>query len=152
MAKKNPQNRNIIRVINKVRPSKVVEGFEVRIVRRGQRFSRFFSDRKYGKRRALKLARTLRDEMESKLKTYSRKEKAQKVTAKNTSGQRGVRLRITKIIKPDKIYIYEHVEASWSPTPNVVVKKSFSVEKFGLELAWRMAVICRKRALFQLDR
>lgn len=152
MARKDPQNRNITRIENAgVDGRRPVKGYEVRIYRRGQRFNRFFSDSAHGgKRAALEQARLLRDKMEKKLKPYTRKELADKVTARNTSGYRGVRLRTTVVVKGKKKYVYEHVEASWSPEPGRVIKKSFSVEKLGLDKAWEQAIECRRKAVNKL--
>ncbi len=149
---KDPQNRNITRIDNAGGPDKrPVRGFEVRIYRRGQRFNQFFSDSAHGgKKSALEEARTVRDKMEKKLKPYTRRELAEKISARNTSGHRGVRLRKTIVSKNDKRYIYEHVEASWSPEPGKVVKKSFSVEKLGLDKAWELAIDCRKKAVSKI--
>jgi hypothetical protein len=149
---KDPNNRNITRIENTGGEGKrPVRGFEVRIYRRGQRFNQFFSDSAHGgKRGALEQARGVRDKMEKKLKPYTRRELAEKISARNTSGYRGVRLRKTVVTKDDKKYIYEHVEASWSPEPGKVVKKSFSVAKLGLDKAWELAVECRKKAVAKI--
>ncbi len=90
--------------------------------------------------------------MEKKLKPWSRRELANRVTARNTSGHRGVRLRRTNVnvgyqlLRGGK----EHVEASWSPEPGRVVKQSFSVEKLGLDKAWEMAVEARDKAVAKI--
>ena len=151
MAKDNP-NRNITRIDNPGGEDKrPVRGFEVRIYRRGQRFNQFFSDSAHGgKMKALEEARKVRDKMEKKLKPYTRRELAEKVTKRNTSGVRGVRLRTTIVTKNGKTYKYEHVEASWSPEPGKVIKKSFSVEKMGKDAAWQAAVECRTKAITKL--
>ena len=151
MAKDNP-NRNITRIDNPGGDDKrPVRGFEVRIYRRGQRFNQFFSDSAHGgKTKALEEARKVRDKMEKKLKPYTRRELAEKVTKRNTSGVRGVRLRTTIVTKNGKTYKYEHVEASWSPEPGKVIKKSFSVEKMGKDAAWAAAVECRQKAISKL--
>jgi len=149
---KDPQNRNITRIDNTGGEGKrPVRGFEVRIYRRGQRFNQFFSDSAHGgKKSALEQARGVRDKMEKKLKPYTRRELAEKASARNTSGHRGVRLRKTIVVKGEKKYVYEHVEASWSPEPGKVVKKSFSVEKLGLETAWDLAIECRRKAVVKI--
>jgi len=151
MAKDNP-NRNITRIDNPGGEDKrPVRGFEVRIYRRGQRFNQFFSDSAHGgKMKALEEARKVRDKMEKKLKPYTRRELAEKITKRNTSGVRGVRLRTTIVTKNGKTYKYEHVEASWSPEPGKVIKKSFSVEKMGKDAAWQAAVECRQKAISKL--
>lgn len=96
------------------------------------------------------MARQVRDRMEKKLKPFTRRELAEKVSARNTSGHRGVRLRKTIVSKGDKKYVYEHVEASWSPEPGKVVKKSFSVQKLGLDKAWQLAVETRRKAVSKI--
>ena len=88
--------------------------------------------------------------MEKKLKPFSRKELAVIVTKRNTSGVRGVRVRKTVVTKNGKTYTYEHVEASWSPVPGEVIKKSFSVEKMGLDAAWKAAIEVREKAVAKL--
>jgi hypothetical protein len=149
---KDPANRNITRIDNAGGEGKrPVRGFEVRIYRRGQRFNQYFSDSAQGgKMGALDEARGVRDKMEKKLKPYTRRELAEKVTARNTSGHRGVRLRKTIVTKDDKKYVYEHVEASWSPEPGKVVKKSFSVAKLGLQEAWKLAIDARQKAVSKI--
>lgn len=149
--KKTP-NQNITRIESPgLEGRSPVRGWEVRIYRRGQRFNQFFSDSAHGgKARALELARKIRDKMEKKLKPWSRRELAKRVTARNTSGHRGVRLRRTNVNVGEKSYVYEHVEASWSPEPGKVVKQSFSVEKLGLDKAWAMAVEARDKAVARI--
>ena len=151
MAKDNP-NRNITRIENAGDAVKrPVRGFEVRIYRRGERFNQFFSDSAHGgKAKALEEAKKVRDKMEKKMKPFSRREMALKLTKRNTSGVRGVRLRTTIVTKNGKTYRYEHVEASWSPQPGEVIKKSFSVEKMGKDAAWAAAVEVRNKAITKL--
>lgn len=150
-SKPNP-NQNITRIeTSGIGGRRPIRGWEVRIYRRGERFNQFFSDSAHGgTKKALEEARKVRDKMEKKMKPYTRKELAEKVTARNTSGHRGIRLRKTNIKVGDKLYSYDHVEASWSPEPGKVVKKSFSVAKLGLEKAWAMAIDCRQRAITKL--
>lgn len=147
----NPKpNRNITRIDtqNPNGRSKPIRGWEVRIYRRGVRFNKFFSDAAHGgKTKALEEARKMRDEKEAKLKPWTRRQLAERPTARNTSGHRGVRLRKTIIAKDNKKYVYEHIEASWSTEPGTVVKKSFSVAKLGLQQAWKDAIEARNKGL-----
>ena len=151
MAKLNP-NQNITRIETAGGPDRrPIRGWEVRIYRRGERFNQFFSDSAHGgTKKALEEARKVRDKMEKKMKPYTRRELAEKVTARNTSGHRGIRLRKTNIKVGDKVYSYDHVEASWSPEAGKVVKKSFSVTKLGLDKAWEMAIDCRNKAIIKM--
>lgn len=150
--KRNPANRNITRIeLKPVEGKAQVKGWEVRIHRRGERFNQFFSDKAHGgKTKALQTARDLRDKMVLKLKPYTRRELASIVSTRNISGHRGVRLRISRVTNGEKKYVYEHIEASWSPEKGVVVKRSFSVKQLGLEKAWKLAIACRKKAVAAL--
>jgi hypothetical protein len=152
MTRKPHPNQNITRIETiAAEGRRPIRGWEVRIYRRGERFNKFFSDSAHGgKAQALEEARKVRDKQEKKMKPFSRRELAQKITARNTSGQRGIRLRKTNIKVGDKTYSYDHVEASWSLELGKVVKKSFSVAKLGLENAWKLAIETRQNAVAKL--
>ena len=152
MARKPNPNQNITRIETRgVEGRRPIRGWEVRIYRRGERFNQFFSDSAHGgKAKALEESRKVRDKMERKMKPFTRRELAGKITARNTSGHRGIRLRKTNIKVGDKTYSYDHVEASWSPEPGKVVKKSFSVAKLGIENAWKLAIEARQKAVTKL--
>lgn len=145
-------NRLITRIATKPPDGKPpMRGYEVRIYRGGQRFNKFFSDKAHGgKIKALEMARSVRDKMDAKIKHFSRRALAVKITERNTSGTRGIRIRTTVILKNKKKYVYEHVEASWSPEPGKVVKKAFPVEKLGLKKAWELAIECRRKAVAKI--
>jgi len=152
MARKPNPNQNITRIETRgAEGRRPIRGWEVRIYRRGERFNQFFSDSAHGgKAKALEESRAVRDKMERKMKPFTRRELAGKITARNTSGHRGIRLRKTNIKVGDKTYSYDHVEASWSPEPGKVVKKSFSVTKLGMENAWKLAIEARQKAVTKL--
>jgi hypothetical protein len=152
MAKRNPANLCITRIETKPSEGKrPVKGYEVRIYRREVRFNKFISDSAHGgKTKALNAARELRDKMIAKIKPLSRREKALKPSGRTTSGHRGVRLRTTVIAKNKKMYVYEHVEASWSPEPGKVIKRIFSVERLGIKEAWRLALECRRKGVAKI--
>lgn len=145
-------NRLITRIVTKPPHGKQpVRGYEVRIYRGGKRFNQFFSDKAHGgKIKALDSARAIRDKMDAKIKHFSRRALAVKVSERTTSGLRGLRIRTTVILKNKRKYVYEHVEASWSPEPGKVVKKAFSVEKLGLKRAWELAIECRRKAVAKI--
>lgn len=151
--KRNPANRNITRIEAKPVEGKAqVKGWEVRVYRRGERFNQFFSDKALGgKTKALDAARVIRDAMVLKIKPYSRRELAMRIGSRNTSGHRGVRVRTTRITKGKRKYAYQHIEASWTNEAGEVVKRTFSVEKLGLEKAWKLAIACRKKAISALN-
>ena len=82
------KNRNITRIdIDPGEGKAGTHGYEVRFMRRGQTFEKFFGDSVYGgKRKALTAARDHRDELEREHPHYSRKEVAQIKSSRNTSG------------------------------------------------------------------
>ena len=68
MARKNPR-RNIARIEVPGEGRKIYGGWEVRIQRRGERFSKYFSDLSHGgKRLALQSAKVFRDEIDQRFK------------------------------------------------------------------------------------
>jgi predicted sugar kinase len=145
-------NRNITR--NETKHDKghgVVRGWTVRLHRAGKIFEQFFGDADGGKQAALMAARECRDAKEKEMPTYSRREIADIITRRNTSGVRGVRIRKSKRMLTDGEHIYLFAEASWSPRPNVVKKKSFSLDLYGEDEAWKMALKVRKDALRDLE-
>lgn len=152
MAKRNPANRNITRIEKDLPEGRsLIKGYEVRIYRAGERFNQFFADKAHGgKAKALEAARAIRDKMAAKIKPFTRREIAVKLSERNTSGHRGVRLRTTTIQKAKNKYVYEHVEASWSPEPGKIIKEIFSVERLGLKEAWRLALECREKAVAKI--
>lgn len=145
----NHANRNITRIeTKKVEGKTQVKGWEVRIYRRDQRFNKFMADKDHGgKAKALLAARALRDVMDEKIKPYTRKELATRMSSRNTSGHRGIRVRTTRITKAKKKYLYQHVEASWTSDDGTINKILFSVSKLGLEKAWKRAIACRKKGM-----
>lgn len=85
---------------------------------------------------------------------YSRKEVAEIITRRNKSGVRGVRIKSKKYFwksDPDKYTIFLSAEASWSPQKNTVKKRTFSLDKYGEEEAWRLACDARKKGIRQMD-
>src|ERR1035437_2435390 len=145
-------NRNITR--NETKHDKghgVVRGWTVRLHRAGKIFEQFFGDADGGKQAALMAARECRDAKEKEMPTYSRREIADIITRRNTSGVRGVRIRKSKRMLTDGEHIYLFAEASWSTRPNVVKKKSFSLDLYGEDEAWKMALKVRKDALRDLE-
>jgi hypothetical protein len=147
-------NRNITR--NETRHDKgqgVVRGWTVRLHRAGKVFERFFSDAAHdGKQAALLAASECRDAKEKEMPTYSRREIAEIITRRNSSGVRGVRIRKSHHVLADgEECFYLSAEASWSPHPNVIRKKSFSLDLYGEEEAWKLALKARKDGLSDLE-
>jgi len=137
------KNRNITRI-----DRLTSGGFLVRITRRGKLRSQFFSDTEYGgKRKSLVAARKFRDELEAKLKGYSSKHLSNQLRANNTSGVPGVRYVEEVDPRWESKPCYGYWIAQWSPEKGVRKTKRFSVEKYGDEEAFRLAVQARKRGV-----
>ena len=146
-------NRNITR--NQTKHDKgrsVIRGWTVRLHRAGKVFEQFFGDADGGKQAALIAARECRDAKEKEMPTYSKREIAEIITRRNTSGVRGVRIKKARHILADgEETFYLSAEASWSPRPNVVKKRSFSLDTHGEDEAWKLALKARKDGLRDLE-
>lgn len=128
-------------------------GWEVRMQRRGKKHEKFFADGKFGGRRgALQAAKVFRDELEAKLKPYSVKELAKKPSVRNSSGVVGVR-KATQIEETDEyIYTYTFWIAQWTDGKGKRKTRSFSIDKYGDEEAYRMALQARNQGVNQANR
>ena len=118
-------------------------GWQVRLSRRGRKFSRFFSDRKYGGREvALGIAREFRDELVARLPDRERSGAAGKLTRRNISGVVGV----SRIIVRTAMARYEFWQATWSPNPGVRRRVKFSIRRYGEKRAFELACAVRREA------
>ncbi|QDS95998.1 AP2 domain protein [Roseimaritima multifibrata] len=140
-------NRNITR-IDRVHSG----GYLVRVMRRKKLHSQFFSDLDYGgKRKALAAAREHRDDLESRLKSFSAKKLAQQTRSNNTSGIAGVRLVEETDHRWASKPTYKYWVAQWSPSKGVRKTKRYSVEKYGNDEAYRLAVKARKKGVASME-
>ncbi|MEM9481044.1 MAG: AP2 domain-containing protein [Verrucomicrobiota bacterium] len=148
------KNRNITRIEIDRPGANGTRGWEVRMRRRGQNISKFFSDRAFGgKRAALISAREYRDEVHERLRPVDRVSRMKQVTTRNSSGVAGVRLRENVVVKNGWQYTYRTWEASWTPTTGGRrVKRQFSVLKYGEDGAYALAVRARRSALRKMKR
>lgn len=136
-------NRNLTRI-----ERKTTGGFLLRIMRQGYMYTQLFSDREYGsKKKSLDAARIVRDELEAELKTYSSKDLAKRERSNNTSGITGVRLVEESDPRWESKPTYQYWVAQWSPSKGVRKTKRFSVEKYGYDEAYRLAVKARKQGV-----
>ena len=143
-------NRNITRNETKTKKgSGAVRGWTVRLHRAGKVFEQFFGDATHGgKRSALLAARQCRDAKEITMPTFSRRKIMEIVSHRNSSGVRGVRIKKARHVLADgEESFYLSAEASWSPQSNVIRKKSFSLDLYGVEDAWKLALKARKDGL-----
>ena len=115
---------------------KRTHGYFVRLSRRGKMHSAFFADKTHGgKRRALKAAQKHYRKLVREHGRLSRRDWAQLPRRKGASGILGVR-RVTIT----KTYWVAH----WSPRPQVIRRKAYSVEKYGAARAKALAIRARK--------
>ncbi|TWU39244.1 AP2/ERF family transcription factor [Novipirellula artificiosorum] len=136
-------NRNITRI-----DRESSGGYLVRIMRKGKKTSKFFSDSENGgKKKALTAARAFRDGQEKKMKGYTSKELSKIMRSNNTSGVVGVRLVEEVDMRWPSQPTYLYWVAQWSPKKGVRKTKRFSVEKYGDEEAYRLACLARKKGV-----
>lgn len=150
MAKLNP-DRHITRASHyDSKGNSIPSGYMVRFTRRGKHYQAYFSDsRNGGQKKALAVARKHRDEMEPKFKLLNPIERANVKMSTNTSGTVGVRWATKTIKKAKKTYVFEFAVASWTGAEGRQTK-SYSVDKYGKEQAWKLAVKARKAGLAAL--
>ncbi|MEM9643721.1 MAG: AP2/ERF family transcription factor [Planctomycetota bacterium] len=127
-------------------------GWLVRVTRKRELTSWYFGDIEYGsKPKALKAAREYRDELEQGLVGYSSKELAKKTRSNNTSGTVGVRLVEESDPRWPSEPTYKYWIAQWSPAKGVRKTKRFSVEKYGHDKAYKLAVAARKKGVAAME-
>jgi len=146
-------NRNITRIdIDPGHGKAGTHGYEVRFMRQGRKFEKFFGDGICGgNRNALVAARKYRDELEIKYPRTSRKKVAQTKSKRNTSGLVGVRHAEEVDRRWPNEPVYHYWVAQWSPTPGTRKTRRFSVEKYGEEEAFRLAVKARKDGVKRME-
>lgn len=139
-------NRNISRV-----ETGATCGYQVRLKRGSQSWSKLFSDGVWGgKRRALAAAREYRDELEEQTKHLaSRKSAALKNKGRTETKRAGVRFVVQYEPESAKGY-YEYYVAQWSPEPGTRKTKRFSVNKYGKRRALQLAIAAREQGVNQI--
>ena len=136
-------NRNLTRI-----DRETSGGYMVRIMRKGKLHSDYFGDLECGsKRKALIAAKKCRDELEAKLKGFTPKQKAKRERANNTSGVVGVRYAEETDQRWESQPKYGYWVAQWSPSKGVRKTARFSVEKYGDDEAYRLAVKARNKGV-----
>lgn len=150
----NHPNRNITRIDIDREGQSGTHGWEVRIHRRGEKISKFFSDSGYnGKRAAMYVARKYRDEIEEKVPQLTRAEVLKNTSPRTDSGVAGVRRRTNSVIRNGWEYSYDTWEASWTPKKGGRrFRRQFSVLKHGEDEAYKMAVAARREAVSEIIR
>lgn len=137
----NQANRGITRVDT----TSGTHGWQVRIQRRGQIYSRFFADKAHGDAQiALKFALSFRDDLLAKL-TAPPKDSAptRSPSRRNTSGVVGVS-QVT-VIRGNQTYTFW--QATWSPERGKRSRVKFSILRYGNRRAFQLACAARKKAV-----
>lgn len=152
MPRKNPR-RNITRIEQVSTTGKPYGGWEVRMQRRRKKHEKFFADGKCGgKRAALQAAKAYRDQLEENLARLSVQELSESPSARNRSGIVGVRRATQKEETDEFLYTYHFWIAQWTDGKGKRKTRSFSVEKFGEEEAFRRALEARTKGVQQAKR
>ena len=128
-------------------PAKKTHGWQVRLQRKGWRYQKFFADRMLGGRdKSYAAAVEMRDELVGSLESETRQERAQRKTARNSSGLVGVCR--TYAVKNGKRY--PCWQASWSPQPGKRKCVKFFVSVHGEDKAKEMAIAAREAGIEEM--
>jgi hypothetical protein len=128
--------------------SKTTKGWLVRGYKNGTRYSKLFSDGKLGgKENALGKAQVFRSELSARLSSIPAKPRCQKIVSHDKRNQTGVLgiSRLSKSGKDDKKLGFYSV--TWRPAKGKQKCTSFSIAKYGEDLAFRKAVTLRYEKL-----
>ncbi len=143
---KQRKTKNIVRIV-----SGGQRGWQVRMMRNGERFHPYFSDSKFGgAKKALAEAVRVRDRIEREYPARPPGGRVDTLLPSNTTGIPGVQIRRAAGPargkgKPGE----ERAVAQWCPRPGEVKVRSFSFRKYGRDRALQLAIRARKAGLKQ---
>ena len=125
-------------------------GWQVRLQRRGVKFSRFYKDSDYkSKDTALKSARRFYNQLCKEHPKLTPQEHAERETVRT-----GKIIGVRRLLKIDKRWSEEHIyevwEAKWSHKKYQRRVKTFSIERYGEEEAKRLAIEARLQGLTEM--
>lgn len=119
-------------------------GWQVRLQFRGQKVSRFFSDRSFGGAEgALMAARAWRDEQWQAWRV-SVMPRVCETSSRNASGVVGVS-RV--VVRASNGVEYHFWQATWCPAPGQRQSIKFSIKKHGDHAAYRLAIEARRSGI-----
>jgi len=128
--------------------SRDTHGWMMRLCHQGTVYTKLFSDGVYGNtKKALKAARKYREQLAKQLgiESLEKRRRVRRVSTQSVpTGVVGV-YRGTSKTKSGKLRHY--YAASWSPKPNKLKTKSFSIAKYGEAKAFELAVEYRKKMM-----
>jgi hypothetical protein len=138
-------------------PDKEQIGYLVKAERRGKRIHEIFYVRHFDGdwNRCYAAAKDKARQFFLENPRYDRKEVAEIISRRNKSGVVGVRIKENRYrwkSDPDRFTTFLDAEAAWSPERNKVKKRTFSLEKYGEEEAWRLACETRRKGLQEMKR
>jgi AP2 domain len=141
---KNPFSQGVTRID---RPASSQHGFFSRIQHEGKIYRGFFSDKKWGgKPLALAAAQEFHRQLAARLGVPVHKSRRWLAENSQHPGKSGI-IGVHRVVNRQSERPSSHWMAVWSPKPNTVVKKSFSIKKFGEEEARQMAIEARLAGL-----
>ena len=132
--------------------SRGTHGWYVRIYHEGKTHSKLYSDKKYGgKERALKFAKKARDLAMDKIKgRYRLRKKKPNLVTSTTGSNTGV----VGVYKTKRTYksgnTYYYYKIYWRPRPNKVKSREWSIQKYGEDEAFRLAVEFRDNVMREI--
>jgi hypothetical protein len=149
-ATKSKENYGISRIDD---DSQRKHGWRVSLRRHGRMHIRNFPDRKYGgKRKARQEAKQFRDDILAKYPPITRKEVCNRRRSNNNSGITGVcSYSKSYELRDGTIRENWYWEANWPNQDGKPVSESFSVKKYGEEMARYMAIRAREKGLAAVE-
>ncbi|MDR2738200.1 MAG: hypothetical protein LBB18_04675 [Puniceicoccales bacterium] len=143
MEKEKTHDKNISRI-----DSKTTKGWLVRGYKNGQRYSKLFSDGKLGGKENSRIkAKIFCNELRLRLNAIPSKPRKQKIVSHDKRNQTGV-LGVSKLSKNGKDNKkLEFYSVTWRPSKGKQKCTSFSITKYGEDLAFKKAVSLRYEEL-----
>ena len=134
-----PRAKGVIRI-----DSDSTHGWQVRVYRHGETYSKLFSDRKHGGRdQAFEAAVEYRKELVDEVAALPDVEPQRRLIRRNKNNTTGV-VGVSRTFKRDRRGIAHDVyTVSWNPEPGVARGTSFSIKRYGEEEAFERA--CKLR-------
>jgi hypothetical protein len=128
-------------------PAKHNHGYFVRLQRRGKTYSAFFTDIKYGgRRKALAAAQKHYRRLLAKVRVAKWTASSRWTAIRKSMGSCSI-VGVHKLVLWRQGKVWKHWAATWSPEPYVIRRKTFSVRKYGLREAKRLAIRARRAGL-----
>lgn len=131
--------------------SATTHGWLVRGYRNRKTYSKHFSDRKCGgKGKAQKLAKAYRDVLKAELESIPKKPRKRRIFtigSRNTTGELGVSRTVKK--GPNGT-THEYYIAGWRAEDKKLKRASFSINKYGEEKAFKLAVEHRRKMMREI--